>query len=177
MRKVLKIIFDNTSSPRLPEDLAGFYDYDFPKLQVIHLRDKFAPNSKDPVWLKVIQEEGGWIVITADRGSTCATERLPIICKALKITHVLISAKIHSRGYAATKQAIAEVWKGIVVLSGFPEGTKAKLQYRGTRGHETRPGLFVDGELVKVVSPPTPIIKTQKKPKDSHPSLFDEDEL
>lgn len=155
MTSSLKIIFDNTSSPRLARDLAGFYDYDFPNLEVVHLRDKFKPNAKDPEWLESIRSEGGWIVISGDRGKMCAVDRLPIICQALKITHVLTSATIQSNGYPATKQAIASTWREIVALASYPAGTKGVLRYHSDRNQKVRPVLFVDGAPLLRIPPPS----------------------
>lgn len=33
---------------------------------VCHLRDKFAENTLDTVWINSLSEEGGWVVVTHD---------------------------------------------------------------------------------------------------------------
>ena len=37
-----------------------------PQHRVIHLRDRFAPDTPDQVWLLDLGKEGGWIVISGD---------------------------------------------------------------------------------------------------------------
>ena len=35
--------------------------------QVIHLTDRFAANTEDLTWIRALGDEGGWVVISADR--------------------------------------------------------------------------------------------------------------
>ena len=37
------------------------------KYQVIHLRDRFPPNTSDTEWITALSQEGDWTVVTHDR--------------------------------------------------------------------------------------------------------------
>ena len=37
-----------------------------PDHRVVHLRDKFAPNAEDVVWMQALAAEEDWVIITAD---------------------------------------------------------------------------------------------------------------
>jgi uncharacterized protein (DUF433 family) len=39
--------------------------------QVIHLTDRFPANAEDIVWMSAVGDEGGWVVISADRRIHC----------------------------------------------------------------------------------------------------------
>ena len=54
---------------------------------------KYSRGVKDRVWIPEIAEEGGWIVVSMDPGQhSRKSERLPIICRAFRVTHVTLSA-------------------------------------------------------------------------------------
>jgi predicted nuclease of predicted toxin-antitoxin system len=33
---------------------------------IVHLRDKFPPDTKDPEWIRALAEEGEWIIVSGD---------------------------------------------------------------------------------------------------------------
>jgi hypothetical protein len=61
----LKVFLDNNLSPHLAHGLAALLEPEGD--QVVHLSDKFPRNTADRVWIETLGNEGGWVVISADR--------------------------------------------------------------------------------------------------------------
>lgn len=59
----MKFFFDNNLAAKLAHGLNEMVE---PGHQVVHLRDKFAPNVEDIVWMKALATEEEWVIITAD---------------------------------------------------------------------------------------------------------------
>ncbi len=69
----MKFFVDNCLAPKHARSLDTLVQ---PDHHIIHLRDRFAPNTPDEVWLLELGKEGGWIVISGDyRISRSAHER------------------------------------------------------------------------------------------------------
>jgi len=60
----VKFFFDNTLPPRLAEALNALIRPDGHR--VVHLRDRFAADTHDPVWIRQLGTEGDWIIISSD---------------------------------------------------------------------------------------------------------------
>jgi PIN like domain len=61
----LKVFLDNNLSPYLALALNALLEPEGD--QVVHLRDRFPPDTEDLVWIEALSAEVGWIVISADR--------------------------------------------------------------------------------------------------------------
>jgi PIN domain-containing protein len=59
----LKLLVDNNLSPSLAHSLQPL----FPDHQILALRDKFPANTRDVEWIKTLDRENGWAVLTAER--------------------------------------------------------------------------------------------------------------
>jgi hypothetical protein len=108
--------------------------------EVAHLFDKFPPASPDKEWIPSIAKEGGWIIISADRGThSRKDERLPNICRELGVTHVLLSASLHRRNMYFKALAISSCWHDLIEAADSPPGTGFSLIMRETKsGHVFR---------------------------------------
>jgi hypothetical protein len=60
----LKFFFDNQLSPHLARSIHALASAD--GHEVTHLREKFSPATKDPIWIPALSKEGGWIIISGD---------------------------------------------------------------------------------------------------------------
>jgi hypothetical protein len=58
----LKFFFDNCVSPNLVEALRCLD----PRHDLTYLRKKFDPDTPDPVWIRSLAAEGGWIIVSGD---------------------------------------------------------------------------------------------------------------
>jgi PIN like domain len=61
----LKVFFDHNLSPRLAHALNVLLGPEGD--QVVHLTDRFPADTEDRAWIIVLGDEGGWVVISADR--------------------------------------------------------------------------------------------------------------
>jgi len=61
----LKIFLDNNLSPFLAHSLNELLEPEGD--QIFHLTDHFQPQVDDLAWMRALAEEGGWVVISADR--------------------------------------------------------------------------------------------------------------
>lgn len=60
----MKFFLDNTHPPRLAKALNALVVDD--GHTTVHLREKFAPETEDRVWIGALAEEGDWIIISGD---------------------------------------------------------------------------------------------------------------
>ena len=59
----MKFFFDNNLAAKIAKGLNGFVS---PEHQVIHLKDQFAANTEDAVWMAQLAQQEDWVIITAD---------------------------------------------------------------------------------------------------------------
>jgi hypothetical protein len=59
----VKFFFDNNLAAKLAHGINQMVE---PDHRVVHLRDKFAANAEDVVWMRTLADEEDWIIITAD---------------------------------------------------------------------------------------------------------------
>ncbi len=69
-----------------------------------------TPDSK---WVPEISKQGGWVVITGDRGKKSKVEdKLPLICRSQFVTHVMFSGGLNKR---------PAYYKGVAIATRLPE--------------------------------------------------------
>jgi hypothetical protein len=61
----LKVFLDNNLSPYLARALDAPLEPEGD--QVVHLTDRFRADTEDRAWINALADEGGWVVISADR--------------------------------------------------------------------------------------------------------------
>ena len=59
----MRFFFDNNLSPKLARSLHAFVE---PRHQVVHLKDRFAANTPDEVWMRALAGEPDWVIISGD---------------------------------------------------------------------------------------------------------------
>ena len=99
-----------------------------------HVCTKFASGIADNDWIPLLGEEGGWIVISADRASRGPKTggKLPLLCYIHKITHVLLSGKLNGKRGNEKIAALSLVWSQITELYKEVPGTRFNLRYKET---------------------------------------------
>lgn len=137
----LRLFLDECCSFRLVQDLKSFFAIDYPDTEIIHLAKSFSRGTDDAVWLSQLGPE--WIVVTKDVGRA-AGSKLPVICRAKAITHVVFTAAVINAGYSAQKAALASCWEQLFLLRQLPGGTCVKLGFEnkssGARHYHLRIG-------------------------------------
>jgi PIN domain-containing protein len=58
----LKLLLDHNLAPRLAKSLQALFD----RHEIVALRDKFAINTPDVEWIRALDRERGWAVLTMD---------------------------------------------------------------------------------------------------------------
>lgn len=105
---------------------------------VAHLLDKFPAGTPDRLWVPTIADEGEWVVITADRGSQSNIEdKLPLVCRQLRVVHVLLSAGIHKRTAFFKGLAISHCAQQLLDASSAAAGTGFSISMLG-RGFQMK---------------------------------------
>ena len=125
MTHPLKLLFDECCSKRLPRDLQSLY----PDIQTRHVLDNYSPSTADSVWLELLRNDKSWLVVTKDLGRDPKKERLHLICREWKITHLAFTAALISAGGEAHKNALISVWSQLSLLQTLPGGTRVKLGF------------------------------------------------
>ncbi len=156
---VIRFLFDVCYSTGLRDELQQFYSIDYPLFEYHHVVDNYSPSTDDRSWLQPLKDKKDWIVITKDAGRDTSTERLPIICRELGITHVGLTATLINAGYTSQKLALTSVWAQMPLLLQLPAGTKVKLgcdDFRGVRSYRMRVGQKLFNTLIEeTIDPPT----------------------
>lgn len=71
----MKFLFDNNLSPHLSRGISALSGGADPRNTATHLREKFPDHTPDVVWLRQLQSEGGWVVISGDQFKKSADEQ------------------------------------------------------------------------------------------------------
>ncbi|MCC6123349.1 MAG: hypothetical protein IT426_00130 [Pirellulales bacterium] len=133
MTQPIRFFFDECISHLIVEqqirDSLQLYGAD---AEVAHLFSKFPSGTPDSQWIPELSKEGGWIVISADRGiNSRAGEKLPIICHEFNLTHVMLSRGLHKRTMYYKALAIESSWFGLISAASEPPGTGFMLSMTG----------------------------------------------
>lgn len=135
MTQPIRFFFDECLSHLVVErqirDSLQLYGAD---AEVAHLFGKFSEGMPDAKWIPELSKEGGWIVISSDRGThSRKDERLPLICRELDVTHVLLSASLHRRNMYYKSLAITTCLPSLIDAASYPPGTGFSLSLRNER--------------------------------------------
>jgi PIN like domain len=101
--------------------------------EVVHLFSKFNSGTADKIWIPQLASEGGWIIVTADQGKQSKKgQKLPEICQEYRVTHIMLSAKLHMQNMYTKVLAINYCMPSILNTASYPKGTGFLLQMAGT---------------------------------------------
>ncbi len=152
MTQPIRFLFDECISWKVVEgQLAASLELYSPGAVLAHLRKKFTQGIKDRVWIPQIAEEGGWIIISMDRGKhSNVPDRLPLICQQFHVTHATLSGGLAKRSMYFRATAIEACWPALVSAGSEPSGTGFRLSMK-----ESASGV-VSFRLQKIYSPSPP---------------------
>jgi PIN like domain len=134
VKQSLKLFFDECCSKRLAKVIRDTCSPDNLNVQTKHLCE-FGLGKADEDWLPLLEKQGGWIVITADRGKDPKKQKLPRICSSLGITHISLTPALIKAGYQAHENALLSVFSEISHIHLLPKGTKVSLGFKWIRKH------------------------------------------
>lgn len=109
--------------------LATLVDISSEPVELAHVLDFYAQGTPDEEWIPAIASKG-WIVVTADRGkrSSRGGEKLPMLCRQWRVTHAVMSAKIHAMKSIEKIRCLLEVWDDLVALQHAPRGSRHSIR-------------------------------------------------
>ena len=98
-----------------------------------HISDFQLEGMRDEIWIPSFAKDG-WILITADGGKngTKKGAKLPKVCHAHRMTHIVLSSKLHHQSVKDKILSLAAVWNEIVKLGEEPLGSRFSLRFNHT---------------------------------------------
>ncbi|HEX8916284.1 MAG TPA: hypothetical protein VF796_28295 [Humisphaera sp.] len=136
MTGTVKLIFDECLSQLMMADLRKFLERSGCELTLQAVVDYQRAGVLDRDWVPRVAAEGQWIVISTDKGRSGNEpfeERLPFLCRLHRVTHVLLSPKVHKLKGFAKGQAIVDVWPEFATVRDATPGTRFVIQFNHTR--------------------------------------------
>jgi hypothetical protein len=118
----LKLLLDECVGRPIVADISRMLSWDVPAPTIHHLTNYFVPGELDPVWIPKVAAEG-WIILTADRGKR-GKDKLPRICVAYKVTHILMGPSIMKLKQSQKANAIISAWEKIKDCADAPKGSR-----------------------------------------------------
>ena len=105
-------------------------------VELAHILSKFPLGTEDADWIPKIAQEG-WIVVSFDRGKNSKkSEKLPLICRAFGVTHVLGSRGLQLRSAYYRIEAINSSWPLLLnEVAVAPRGTGYSLGIHTGKRH------------------------------------------
>lgn len=123
----MKLLFDENFGRPLVDALKGLMSFAREKPEISHILALQQPGVKDSEWIPRLADDK-WIVLTGDRGKS-AGPKLPQLCRAYGITHVLLSGSLQSSPQFEKARAVIGVWPALLALPDAPAGTRFALRY------------------------------------------------
>lgn len=106
-----------------------------PGLEVHHLVDKFKRGEQDEDWIPQLGTEGGWVLITSDAGiHSKAGQKLPDLCAEHKVTHLILSGKLHKKTTVEKITWIAAAWPFVEEIFSSPPGSRFRMRLKSCKG-------------------------------------------
>jgi hypothetical protein len=118
----IKLLLDECIGRPIAVSINQMLSWDSPPPTIHHLTNYFVPGERDPSWIPKIADEG-WIILTADRGRK-GKDKLPGICVAYRVTHILMGASIMRLKQAQKANAIISIWEQIKRCANAPKGSR-----------------------------------------------------
>lgn len=108
-----KIYIDECFGKKIFEAIAVFVSYHPEKLncELEYVPDSYGSGSSDTQWLSKLSQND--IVITLDRGTHNAKEKLPQICKVLGIRTLLLGSSLMKKKHFYKGLAVLSIWDRI----------------------------------------------------------------
>lgn len=122
--------------------------------EIAHQLDIYGQGAVDEVWIPQAAKDG-WTIVTADRGKHSRIKaKLPLLCEAYGVTHILLSAGLEKRKMAFKATQFVDNIHGIIAAASSHKGCRYSLQMAGE----------ASSRLVLIKNPtPDDIAKVQKK--------------
>jgi hypothetical protein len=81
-----------------------------------------------------LARKGGWVIITADKGTDRKKPSLPQLCREYKITCVAMTNSLAQKGTAMHQEVLHEIIRNIAAIYKAPLGTVISIGQTGQHG-------------------------------------------
>lgn len=105
----MKVMVDENLPPPLAKALAALFNGEH---EIIHLREKFGPSVTDLDWIKQLNAEGTWIIISADRRITRNKAELQVF-KSSKLIGFFFGRALQKSPLVKQMERLMALWKNI----------------------------------------------------------------
>jgi PIN like domain len=126
----IRILFDENFGEPLVTALAKFLAWHDQAPEISHLFEFANSSETDEVWIPRIAKDG-WTLITTDRGKQSGGKKLPQLCCAYGVTHILLSHTLHNSKQFEKVRAVLCVWPKIIAAATGPKGARYMLRFDG----------------------------------------------
>lgn len=126
----MKFIFDNNLPPSLARGVAAFSEFEPDISQIVALRVKFPADTIDEVWMKQLQSEGDWIVISGDQFRKSNAERE--ILRQRGLTVFVLEPQWAKHQYWDKAARLVLWWPKIVSVARLTSRTAMRVPWRFT---------------------------------------------
>lgn len=131
----IRLFFDECIGRTIIEDIQPFLGHSPFEFELAHIFDHYTKGEWDENWLPGLEKD--WIVITADRGKRGGLKKgrkLPAVCRALGITHIMLGPSVSQKSSFDKMNAIIGVWAQLPTVQAAPSGSPWLLTL-GPSGH------------------------------------------
>lgn len=149
-----KILIDECLSNPAIQAIAPLLELGSVDVEIQHQLNVYGLGADDTIWIPQAAKDG-WTIVTSDRGTHSRVKsKLPLLCQAYGVTHILLSPGLEKRRMAYKATVFATHIQEIVAATKGSKGCRYSLQLTGAGA--TR--------LVLVKNPtPEDVAKVQKK--------------
>jgi len=132
----MKVIFDHNLSPRLAACLQGLLGRE--SYQIISLREKFSPDTKDVEIISTLNKEGGWVFISGDmRITKNKTEKNAF--RSANIIGIFLSPGLNKASNMKKAERLIAAWGTIEkICSAVAPGAMFELKMRAAKLEQIR---------------------------------------
>ena len=114
----MKVLVDEHLPPRLARALNELFG---PADQIVGLREKFGPGTKDSEWIEALNKEGRWVILSADRRITRNRAEFQAFRNS-RLIGFFLSRGLYKSKLAKQAERIIALWADIAVLADTVEG-------------------------------------------------------
>ena len=107
-----KLFIDQCIAHPIAIRLVNHYSPAYPSIKVRHLLDEYRQSRCDSVWLPNLAKEGGWIVVSKDRGQhpkSGGKPSLPELCIEYRVTCIAFTGGLSNAKSVDHQEALDEV--------------------------------------------------------------------
>lgn len=120
-------MFDGNMPVKVVRALRAVVDILDPGVQVEYMPHFMnAYEMRDDVWLPKLSNDQ-WVVVSADRAKRSGGKKLPAICEAFGLTHVLLGPSIHALPQMMKLAAVLSVWNPLIEAAEGPAGLRDRM--------------------------------------------------